>query len=132
MNYQQLKQKHQDEFEAFPIFFAFNQKQFADGMKKLSVLSRGELLDVGYGGYIRKIDEKSFDEMLKRHEEEKRIALQDKEFLIGALRYELANHEYCITYDASDALVAVGISLDSDFNKKCFEEALIQYWSGIG
>lgn len=34
--YQELQDKQQAEFSAFPCFFAFDQKQFDEGMKKLA------------------------------------------------------------------------------------------------
>jgi hypothetical protein len=35
--YQELREKQQAELNAFPMFFAFNQKQFEEGMKSLGL-----------------------------------------------------------------------------------------------
>lgn len=37
MSYLELKRKHQDELSKFPLFFAFNESQFEDGMNKLGL-----------------------------------------------------------------------------------------------
>ena len=37
MSYLELKWKHQKEFNEFPMFFAFNRKQFDEGMKTLGL-----------------------------------------------------------------------------------------------
>ena len=37
MSYLELKRKHQSELSKFPLFFAFNESQFEDGMNKLGL-----------------------------------------------------------------------------------------------
>ena len=34
--YQEMRNRQQAEVNAFPMFFAFNKQQFAEGMRKLS------------------------------------------------------------------------------------------------
>jgi len=36
-SYLELKEKHQKEVNEFPMFFAFNDKQFKEGMKKFGL-----------------------------------------------------------------------------------------------
>ena len=109
--YTELKSKHQAEVNAFPLGFAFNQKQFDEMMIKwgLKPTDIREILSIGGGGYVRKDDAKAMHEMFDRHESEMKAAMQDDEFLFDAFNYELANHEYCITQDIADAVNAVGI-----------------------
>lgn len=112
--YTELKAKHQAEVNAFPFGFAFNQSQFDEMMKKwgLKPTDIREILSIGGGGYIRRSDADAFKEMFARHESELKAAMQDYEFAFEAFNYELANHEYCITYDLDDTLDALGLTMD--------------------
>lgn len=75
--YQELRDKQQKEFDAFPCFFAFNQKQFDEGMKKLG-LRPGDT-DKIYRGvvgmYYRKTDSPKLKEMVERHDREHQDAI---------------------------------------------------------
>ena len=42
MTYQELKQKHQEEFNAFPIHFAFGQEQIDAKLKELRCRKQSE------------------------------------------------------------------------------------------
>ena len=112
--YTELKAKHQAEVDAFPFGFAFNQKQFDEMMVKwgLKPTDIREILSIGGGGYIRRADADAMKEMFARHEAERKVTMQDDEYLFSMFNYELANHEYCVTYDVTDALDALGLTLD--------------------
>jgi len=111
MKYLELKDRHMKDIDDFPMFFAFNKEQFAEGLEKLGA-TQGEVCSIPHGGIIRKTDAKAFCDMILRHSKETEEALKDDLFLIEAMAYELANHEYCITYDAEPALMAIGIAKD--------------------
>ena len=49
---------------------------------------------------------------------------KEEKFLLEALAYELRNHEYCITYDPSDALDALGLKRE-DVSQKIMKEACL-------
>ena len=36
-HYQELRDRQQEEVNAFPMFFAFDQRQFAEGMRRLGL-----------------------------------------------------------------------------------------------
>ena len=61
-----LTQNEVDNFEG--LFFAFNTDQFKEGMLKvgLSESDKDKIIDIGYGGYIRKDRKEAFLEMQKR------------------------------------------------------------------
>lgn len=122
--YQQQKARHLKELNEFEgIFFAFSNKQFNEGMKKVNVENaKNELYSLGNGGFIRKDKSIAFNEMLSRHNEELQQCLTDDTFLFNALVYELRNHEYCITYDPSDALNVLGLSI-GDINVSILRHA---------
>lgn len=108
--YKELKDRHQRELDKFPFFFAFNDKQFEDGKKKLGVKDNNELY-VGTGGMIyRRSDSKRLHDMAIRFNEEMETAMKDDKFLRDAFYYELINHEYGYTYDLTDTLEALGIT----------------------
>jgi hypothetical protein len=114
MKYTELKAKHQKEVDAFPFGFAFSQKQFEEMMTKwgLTPDDTDKIYSIGGGGYIRKSDSKAMSEMFDRHEAERKAAMQDDEYLYEMFNYELANHEYCITYDLDDTLDALGLTIE--------------------
>lgn len=106
-----LKISH-DKFNAFPIGFAFNDEQFEEQKKKLGVKDDSQLVSIGYGGFIRRADQKAFHEMNKSLKDRKERYLKNKQFVYEMFRYELANHEYVITFDIDDTLDACGITFE--------------------
>lgn len=72
-----------------------------------------KIYSIGGGGYIRKSDSEAMDKMFKRHELERKMARKHgDEYLFEMFNYELANHEYCITYDLTDTLDALGLTIE--------------------
>ena len=61
--------------------------------------------------FYRKKDAPALHEMMRRFDEEKREAFKDDKFLYDAVYSELANHEYCITYEDEETLDALGITM---------------------
>lgn len=105
------------------MFFAFSEKQFEEGMQKLGVTDTKSLFRIPGDGFIRKSDYEEFSSLLDRLDSEMKEALQDREFLIEAIEYELSNHEYGYTYNHEPALRALGISLNNDMCRECFDVA---------
>ena len=112
--YTALKSKHQKEVDAFPLGFAFNQSQFDEMMTKwgLDPKNTGAIFSIGGGGYVRKSDADAMHQMFERHEAERKAAMQDDEYLFQMFNYELANHEYSYTYDFTDTLEALGLTIE--------------------
>ncbi|MGE4354221.1 MAG: hypothetical protein AB7D36_09075 [Oscillospiraceae bacterium] len=117
--YTKLKKRHQDEFNAFPMFFAFTNESFERGMAELglSPVDTDKILKLGgMGGFMRKSDETAFDEMTIRHECERAEAIQNDKtgsgYIFDMFRYELANYEYGYTHSLSDTLEALGLTYD--------------------
>ena len=127
MNYQELKDKHTKEFSEVPIFWAFSNEQFAEGLKKQNIVKGEKLVSIGAGGYLRKADVPILDEVIKKHKAEKKeFKKQDKE-LIKAIESELGNHEYIITYDPSDTIAALDLDMEDERILKCFNAARKNY-----
>lgn len=114
MAYKEMKSKHQAEANAFPLGFAFSQKQFDEMMTKwgLAPTDTDKIYSIGSGGYVRRDDQKAMHEMFARHESELKAAMQDPNFAFEAFNYKLANHEYCITYELDDTLDALGLTIE--------------------
>lgn len=113
MKYRELMERQQKEFEAFPAFYAFNNEQFAEGKQKLGVVEDSELYR-GYAGmFYRKKDAETLRAMMRRFDKEKQEAFKDDKFFYDAVYSELANHEYCITYEDEETLDALGITMEA-------------------
>lgn len=118
--YVELKNKLQKEFDEFPFGFAFSQEQFEKMKEELGVKENNELISIGAGGYIRKSDEKALDDLINGKELRMKEAInQDKTgegFIKDMFLYELANHEYCITYELEDTLNALDLTYEDVIN----------------
>ncbi len=116
--YQVLKNRQQNEVNDFPLGAAFSNEQFAAMMAKwgLTPDDTDKILSIGAGCYIRKTDKDIYLAMRKRHKAEMQTAIaEDKTgdgFICDMFLYELANHEYCITYDLEDTLDALDLTAD--------------------
>ena len=110
-NYNNLKQRHQKEFNEFPMFYAFSNEQFNEGMKKIGLdpSETNLVYKTSIGGFYRKTDSHRLKKIIDNHIKEMAEAMEDDDFAYEAINYELGNHEYCITYDTSDALEALGL-----------------------
>jgi len=105
--------RHADEFSKFEgLFFAFNSEQFKTGMAKVGATENNQLLSIGGGGYLKKTKEADFDRLCSRHKKERSDRLKDEKNLLDALVYELGNHEYGYTLDATDATEALGLKIE--------------------
>ncbi|SHI61086.1 hypothetical protein SAMN02745671_01139 [Anaerovibrio lipolyticus DSM 3074] len=108
--YKQMKDRHRKEISEFPCFFAFTQKQFEKGMKELGVENKDELRGGFCGMVYRASDEDRLVAMLTGHAKEVKDGYKDDDFLYSAFRYEMENHEFCITHEPEDTLDALGLS----------------------
>lgn len=132
--YTELRRKHQEEVNVFPMFFAFTEKSFAEGMSKLGLNpdDYSSVCSIGYGGFIRKTDMNAMKEMTARHRRElKEEIARDKTgcgFIYDMFVAEMLNHECGYVMDSSEALDALELTLEEiEANaalKKGYEKAL--------
>jgi hypothetical protein len=109
--YQELETRQQNELNAFEhIFFAFSNKQFEEGLKRLDTNTKS-IFSMGGGGYVLKSHAKDLDELFTRHKQELKENRKSRKNLLESLVYQLRNHEFCITYDVTDALESLGLAL---------------------
>ena len=123
--YQELKSKHQKEVDAFPLGFAFSNKQFAEMMEKwgLTENDTDKIYSIGGGGYVLKTDAKAMNEMFKRHDQELREFRKQQDNLYQMFVYEMFNHEYALSYDDETVLEVCGITLEELQTDKTISEA---------
>lgn len=113
-----MKQKHQAEFDAFPLGAAYSDRQFEAMMLKfgLTVADTDKICSIYDGVFIQKKDTDAFLEMIHRHNKEHSDAIAaDKTgdgFIYDMFLEELANHEYCITYDYEETLEALDLTYE--------------------
>lgn len=139
--YKELKDKHLQEFNEFPIGFAFSDKQFKEQMEKLGLTENDtdKVVPIGASGFIRKSDVDKFNEMNARHREEEKRAIDEDTTGEGYIKdmfdYELANHEYGYTYDLTDTLDSLGLTMNDINNnenlKRGLDLALARYKEGL-
>jgi hypothetical protein len=114
--YDEMCKKHQSEIGAFPLFWAFSNEQFAEGMAKLGLTKKDTDKIVGFygGGYIRKTDVDKFNAMLDGHKDERNAAIiadtTGLGFIKEMFRSEMANHEYGYSRDTDDVLDALDLN----------------------
>lgn len=136
--YTEMRDRHQKEWNDFPMFFAFSDSQFAEGMKKLGLKPSDtkKIYKLGSsGGFYRKSDADTLREMIDRQDAEEKAAIaadtNGTGFAFEMFYHELANHEYCVTYDVTEALDALGYTVDDINNNeqllKAFLNAEKQY-----
>jgi hypothetical protein len=100
------------------MFFAFSDKQVDEGMKTLGLEpgDTDQICGTGFGGFIKKSDKQKMIDMFDRHRKEMKDAIEADQtgdgFIYEMFDYELANHEYGYTRDISDAVRALGLSVD--------------------
>ena len=126
--YREFKEKTQNEFNNFPIGFAFTSKQFEESKKKLGVKDNSELVKIGCNAFIRKADRVKFHKMISsQNEEYDRLILEDIEgngFIADMFKYELPNHEFGYTWDLEDTLDALDLTKEKVMSDK-------KYFNGI-
>lgn len=120
--YLEMKKQHEEEFNNFPIAWAFNQEQFNEGIAKLGLepTDINSIVSVFGGGFIRKENSKDLLKMMARQEIELYKNIEEDTdgtgFAFEMLNYELSNHEYNYTRDEQPTLDALGLD-EADFQR---------------
>ena len=117
--YFKLKETHQKRVDALPLKFAFSNEQFKKAMEGwgLTVNDTDKIYKLGgTGGFYRREDSKLIFDTFEQNEREMKEAIAaDKDgtgFIKDMFHYELANHEYCVTYDLEPTLDALGFTFE--------------------
>ena len=126
-SYLALEKAQAKEWNAFPLGFAFSDKQFKEMMEKWGLRpdETDKIYSIGAGGFVRKSDADAFHEMVERHERELKNAREENkdDYLFNMFDYELANHEFGYTGDVTDTLDALCLTMDEIMENKAMREA---------
>jgi len=124
----QLSKKFED-FSKENIFFAFSNEQFEEWLKKINATKEDTLVTTGGGWYLKKEKADEYLAILKNEDKEYKEFFKNDENLFDAFKYELANHEYIITYNYSDTLFSLGFKYEdlTERELKILKEASKQY-----
>ena len=118
------KRKAFDNFQG--IGFAFSNKQFEEMLIKLNAQPK-DLYDLGAGTFILKNRYDDFMKLINYYDMKLDELMKDYNFAYSGFTYELANHEYNITYDYESTLEALNLTEDEILNNdvllKAFKEA---------
>jgi hypothetical protein len=128
--YMQMKKRFEEELNAFPMTFAFSQRQLDEALVKLGATLE-EVCSFPSGGVLRKTDVKALLALFDKHDKERQATFEDDATLVEAMRYQLGNHEYGFTGDPEPALRALGIAHGgmTDRERSCFLTARKQFLS---
>ena len=67
---------------------------------------------------------KELNEICKKNHEEEQKAFENDEFLQSAFEYELANHEYIITFDLEETLNALNITSEEYYKNERYQNIM--------
>ena len=92
--YLDLINRQREEINNFPIYYAFDEKQLEEALKKLGATRDKCVTIFGHGDIVKKEYAPKFIEMLKRHTQEVKDRLAaDKDFASAAFLYEMDDLE---------------------------------------
>ena len=121
--YSEMKKCHQERINALPLMFAFSDKQFKEGMERwgLTENDTDKIYKLGStGGFYQRKDSTLIFSTFEENENEINEAINADHDGTGFIKdmfiYELANPEYCITYDLEPTLAALNLSEDDVLN----------------
>ena len=112
--YLDLQKKQRKEFEAFPIAYAFNEKQLEEALEKLGATKEECVTVFDHGGIVKRKDVKTLIKLLENQREELLQRMRDDAlFAEAAFRYEMDNYEYAINWTGDeDVLGHFGITFE--------------------
>lgn len=116
-NYTELRksqQKIHDDFTNRYCFFAFSNEQFNEGMKKLGLKpsDTDKIYRMGMGGFILRERSGEYHKLINALDKEMKDYMCNYDFAKDAFAYEMANHEYCLTYDIEEVLEALNLTAE--------------------
>lgn len=116
--YAEMKERHQAETNALPMYWAFTEESFDAILKELG-LTRNDtdkLCKTFGGGFCLASDAKMIADTLIRHRKELEAAIEadatGDDFIKDMFMYELCNQEYTYTCEVEDTVEACGFTME--------------------
>lgn len=128
--YEEIRTKHQKIVDAFPIKFAFSEKQFNQSMKELGLTPKDtdKIVSTAGGGFIRKIDVEKYcdmwDKLRKEHNDLIKADKTGEGYIKDMFVSELENHEYNYTHDLGETLDALELTREQIVNSATLSHGL--------
>lgn len=131
ITYSQLNANIRDKINALPIHWAFSKSQFNEELQEMGLTEndKDKLCTAPGGGFCLKTDLKHILDTLAETTLELDEALKDDDFCVDAIVYELENHEYCYTGDATDTLECLGLDENDARVKRLLDKAKKLCWN---
>lgn len=115
--YEEMNRRHRYEVKNLPIFFAFSNEQFEEGMKSFG-LAPNETDKIfkldNTGGYYRRDDAEQIHGLIDRQKKERNDAIQADAtgdgFIFDMFLWELEQHEFVVTGFWDSTLRAIGMN----------------------
>lgn len=116
--YTEMRNRHQQMVNSLPMFFAFSQEQFEEGMAAFGLspndTNKIYSLGGGTGGYYKRSDAELIRDTFATIEAEEQQAMTDDKtgdgYIFQMFVYELDNHEYSYTNDIEETLNDIGLT----------------------
>ena len=138
--YKELRDRQRKEYEAIPKAFVFTNEDFPKAMKALGLKPDefDKVATIGYGCLMRKESAAEFEGLSKKHRQEFFNEISEDTsgdgFIYDMFVYELAKHDFCVSYDSTDALDALGFTLEYVFLDNALRHGYtkaVQYFENI-
>lgn len=116
--YVEMMKRHQEEFNNFPVAFAFDKEGVKEGLKKLGLTENdtNKVIEIEAGGFIKKEDKQAYEDMFDNHYKEIQEAIKTdrtgENFIKEMFYEELKNYDYGYTGDLSNTLMYCGITIN--------------------
>lgn len=134
--YRQIKDRHQADVNAFPLGFAFSDKQLTEMMQKFGLpndkTGYAQIVSLGAGCFLRRSDIPAWKELTERHAREMKEFRKSTGELKKAFIHEFSNHESQFSLDEDTICRCVGLSWNEVKTDpgllKIFRSAYKEFW----
>lgn len=124
--YSKKKYHSDDEIDSSGIFFAFNDEQFEEGVKRLGFTMdnlKGNIFSMGYGGFGTREGIKRYLESFDERDKDIPNVCNPQEVYC----YEFNNHECMLDYDGDEAAMKIILSTYGDDIAKKIKRYCVYY-----
>ena len=113
MNYEELKKNYQKQVDSLHFMIGLSKKWFEEVMRKKQ--NHEKVYQIGGGVFADEENYQKLNQFTKSFEDyiKQKIEQKDKEFVFGAIYYEMSNKEYPYSRDDKEVLDALWLEFDA-------------------
>ena len=111
MNYTEWKENNTKKLNSLDLIYAISKEELQKELNKRNLV-KDDLMYIDFGTYTPFINYDKFIEINKSIKSEKKVLFNDFDFMYSAFYYQFYNTEYCITYDTSNALDQLDLTIE--------------------